>query len=130
MAELVPAGDAVPEEDTDPDVILAKYKQMLSECQQLTSKIQQLNADREEHKLVVEKLAGLEPERKAFRLVANVLVERTVGEVLPVVSQHYEGVSRWVHGTYSQYNLYAWLVVIKIRVQSIFDFYIPMYPSL
>ncbi|RYH07106.1 hypothetical protein EON65_42095 [archaeon] len=48
--------------------------------------------DRDEHKLVVETMSKLEAERKAFRLVGGVLVERTVGEVLPAVSQNYEGV--------------------------------------
>ena len=51
-----------------------------------------LNLERDEHKLVVETLTKLEGERKAYRLVGGVLVERTVGEVLPVVSQNYDGV--------------------------------------
>ncbi len=48
--------------------------------------------ERDEHKLVVETLTKLESERKAFRLVGGVLVERTVGEVLPIVSQNFDGV--------------------------------------
>lgn len=48
--------------------------------------------ERDEHKLVVDTLSKLESERKAFRLVGGVLVERTVGDVLPAVSQNYEGV--------------------------------------
>jgi prefoldin subunit 2 len=53
----------------------------------------QLNYERDEHKLVVDILGKLESERKAFRLVGSVLVERTVGDVLPTVSQNFEGVS-------------------------------------
>jgi hypothetical protein len=53
----------------------------------------QLTLERDEHKLVVETMSKLESERKAFRLVGGVLVERTVGEILPAVSQNYEGVS-------------------------------------
>lgn len=49
--------------------------------------------DKEEHRLVIDTLAGLESERKAFRLVGGVLVERTVGEVRPLVSQNFDGVS-------------------------------------
>lgn len=52
----------------------------------------QLTLERDEHKLVVDTLSKLESERKAFRLVGGVLVERTVGDVLPAVSQNYEGV--------------------------------------
>lgn len=55
--------------------------------------IVQLNYERDEHKLVVDILGKLESERKAFRLVGSVLVERTVGDVLPTVSQNFEGVS-------------------------------------
>lgn len=100
---------------------MGNYKRMMAECQQIAAKIQeviqcylyvllfkvsiydtslwfdtfQLTVDRDEHKLVVETMSKLEAERKAFRLVGGVLVERTVGEVLPAVSQNYEGVG-WV----------------------------------
>lgn len=66
---------------------------MTAECQQFVTKIQELNSDREEHRLVVDTLSKLEPERKAFRLIGGVLVERTVAEILPIVNQNYEGVS-------------------------------------
>lgn len=65
---------------------------MTSECQTIASKITELSSERDEHKLVVDTLTKLEPGRKAFRLVGGVLVERTVEEVLPAVSQNYEGV--------------------------------------
>lgn len=52
-----------------------------------------MSVERDEHKLVVDTLSKLENERKAFRLIGGILVERTVGEVLPAVSQNYEGVS-------------------------------------
>lgn len=56
--------------------------------------LSQLTMERDEHKLVVEQLSKLEPERKAFRLIGGVLVEKTVGESLPQVDQNYNGVSR------------------------------------
>jgi prefoldin subunit 2 len=52
----------------------------------------QLTLERDEHKLVIDQLAILEPERKAFRLIGGILVEKTVGEALPAVQQNYEGV--------------------------------------
>lgn len=79
-------------EEENPEVILSTYKNMVSECQQLAAKISELTLERDEHKLVLDQLVKLEPERKAFRLVGGVLVERTVGEVLPPISQNYEGV--------------------------------------
>lgn len=72
--------------------ILNAYKAMTSECQTIASKITELSSERDEHKLVVDTLTKLESGRKAFRLVGGVLVERTVGEVLPAVSQNFEGV--------------------------------------
>jgi prefoldin subunit 2 len=65
---------------------------MLSECQQIAGKVQELTFDRDEHRLVVDSLAKLEPQRKAFRLIGGILTERTVGELQPIVEQHYEGI--------------------------------------
>ena len=65
---------------------------MNAECQQINAKISELCLERDEHKLVVETLIKLESERRAFRLIGGVLVERTVGEILPLVSQHFDGV--------------------------------------
>lgn len=72
--------------------ILNAYKSMTAECQSIAAKISELQLERDEHKLVVDTLTKLEPERKAFRLVGGVLVERTVEEVLPAVTQNFSGV--------------------------------------
>ena len=79
-------------ESSDPQVILQHYKDQTSQCQTLANKITELQMERDEHKLVIDTLSKLEPERKAFRLVGGVLVERTVEEVLPAVTQNYDGV--------------------------------------
>ena len=42
---------------------------------------------------MVDTMSKLENDRKAFRMIGGVLVERTVGEILPAVQQNYEGVS-------------------------------------
>ena len=52
----------------------------------------ELNMDKEEHRLVIDTLAKLEGGRKAYRLIGGVLVEKTVGDVLPSVSTNYEGI--------------------------------------
>ena len=44
-------------------------------------------------RLVEETLTPLDSHRRAFRLVGGVLVERTVGEVLPNVAQNRSNVS-------------------------------------
>lgn len=83
--------------DENSQNILNAYKAMTSECQGIASKITELNSERDEHKLVIDTLAKVEPERKAFRLVGGILVERTVEEVLPAVSQNYDGVSYFIN---------------------------------
>lgn len=53
------------------------------------------------YRLVIETLkeASLtEPTRKAFRLVGGILVERTVGDVLPELQSRHEQVSTIQHG--------------------------------
>ena len=80
-------------ENSNPDAILASYKRLATECSTIASKIQDLKMEKDEHRLVIDLLKDLEPERKSFRLVGGVLVERTVGEVKPIVEENFEGVS-------------------------------------
>lgn len=44
--------------------------------------------------MVVDTLEPLEGTRRAYRLVGGVLVERTVGEVLPTVKANQEGIKQ------------------------------------
>lgn len=62
-----------------------KFRDLQNECANLINKITELEMDRNEHRLVEETLAPLDEKRRAFRLVGGILVERTVGEVLPSV---------------------------------------------
>eukprot|EP00602_Paraphysomonas_sp_CaronLab_P009738 CAMPEP_0185024038 /NCGR_PEP_ID=MMETSP1103-20130426/6930_1 /TAXON_ID=36769 /ORGANISM="Paraphysomonas bandaiensis, Strain Caron Lab Isolate" /LENGTH=129 /DNA_ID=CAMNT_0027556881 /DNA_START=62 /DNA_END=451 /DNA_ORIENTATION=+ len=80
--------------DQNPEEIVNRYKQMNAECQQISAKLQELTLEKDEHRLVIDTLSKLEPERKAFRLVGGVLVERTVGEVLPTVTRNAEGIAQ------------------------------------
>jgi len=45
-----------------------------------------------ENRLVIETLKEVEKERKCFRMIGGVLVERTVGEVLPALEANKEQV--------------------------------------
>ena len=82
--------------DNDPEVIINTYKQMSAECQQLALKINELGGERDQHKLVIDNLSKLQPERKAFRLIGSVLVQRTVGEILPIVQINYDGIKELI----------------------------------
>lgn len=79
-------------DDNNPEVILGNYKRMSTECSNVAAKVSELNVEKDEHRLVVDLLGKLEPDRKAFRLIGGVLVERTVGEIQPVVNENLEGV--------------------------------------
>lgn len=82
--------------DNDPEVIINTYKQMSAECQQTALKINELGGERDQHRLVIENLSKLEPERKAFRLIGSVLVQRTVGEILPIVQINFDGIKELI----------------------------------
>ncbi|KAG0747654.1 hypothetical protein G6F23_002557 [Rhizopus arrhizus] len=69
-----------------------KYNQYKNELQQIAQKIGELESEVEEHKLVIESISSLEPDRKCFRMVGGVLVERTVKEVLPALETNHSGV--------------------------------------
>ena len=58
---------------------------MREQCQELAIKINELDLDKTEHELVMKALEPLEPTRKCFRMIGNVVVERTVAEVVPAV---------------------------------------------
>ena len=55
------------------------------------NKITELSAEIAEHELVLKTIAPMDAKRKCFRLVNDVLVERSVGEVMPAVQKN-----RWV----------------------------------
>ena len=62
----------------------------------MAQKIAELEFDKNEHRLVEDTLKPLDGKRRAYRLVGEVLVERTVEEVLPSVSNNREKVSIWL----------------------------------
>jgi chaperonin cofactor prefoldin len=70
-----------------------RYRKLMAECQQLQTKVAELESDKTEHQLVEETLKPLDGARRAYRLVGDVLVERTVAEVLPSITKNKENVS-------------------------------------
>ncbi|CAG8637326.1 12431_t:CDS:2, partial [Acaulospora morrowiae] len=64
---------------TDQEITL-QFNNMKSEMQAIAQKIGELEGDAEEHKAVIDTISPLNGDRKCFRLVGGVLVERTVKE--------------------------------------------------
>lgn len=75
--------------------IVQQYQELLQQMQQLTQKMAELEMDRNEHLLVEETLEPLDGGRRAYRLVGEVLVERSIQEVLPSVQTNRKHVRRF-----------------------------------
>jgi prefoldin subunit 2 len=76
----------------DDQELVAQFRDMRSELQNTRVKLGELEAEVNEHALVIETLQPLDGQRKCFRLVGGVLVERTVKDVLPALKSNKEGV--------------------------------------
>nr|CAG4649869.1 EOG090X0L97 [Scapholeberis mucronata]SVE94027.1 EOG090X0L97 [Scapholeberis mucronata] len=66
--------------------IIQGFQRLRTEQRQLANKLSELELDLNEHKLVIETLQNVDEDRKCFRMVGGVLVERTVKEVLPALT--------------------------------------------
>ncbi|KAI0720341.1 Prefoldin beta-like protein [Cerioporus squamosus] len=87
--------------------IQQQYNRYQNELQALASKIGELEQEAEEHNLVLstldEALAD-EPDRKCFRLVGGVLVERTVKDVVPALKTNRDGIQKVITNLAEQYK--------------------------
>jgi prefoldin subunit 2 len=85
----------------DLQVMYSNYKNTL---QQIAQKIGDIEQEAEEHKLVLETLEPLAGDRKCFRLINGVLVERTVSDVVPAVKTNQEGLKKVLDDLVKQYK--------------------------
>ncbi|KAF5393025.1 hypothetical protein D9757_001279 [Collybiopsis confluens] len=75
--------------------------------QTVASKIGELEAEADEHNLVLTTLQEAlqeEPDRKCFRLIGGVLVERTVKDVVPALQTNRDGIRAAVQSLAEQYQ--------------------------
>ncbi|KAI0722767.1 Prefoldin beta-like protein [Earliella scabrosa] len=87
--------------------IQQQYNRFQNELQALASKIGELEQEAEEHNLVLTTLdeaLAEEPDRKCFRLVGGVLVERTVKDVVPALKTNRDGIQKVVANLVEQYK--------------------------
>merc|ERR1711993_183495 len=68
-----------------PEAVANGLTSLRNEQRALATKLSELQMDLNEHKLVIETLEKQERDRRCFRLVGGVLVERKVGEVEPAL---------------------------------------------
>ncbi|KAI0796934.1 Prefoldin beta-like protein [Abortiporus biennis] len=83
------------------------YTRFQNDLQTLAGKIGELEQEAEEHSLVLTTLdeaLAEEPERKCFRLVGGVLVERTVKDVVPALQTNRDGIRKVIATLAEQYK--------------------------
>lgn len=85
-------GKAVP----DRDEIIQRFQTLRTEQRQLALKLSELEQELQEHRLVLETLKTADPARRCFRLVSGVLCELTVAEVMPIVQNNSEQLTRLI----------------------------------
>ncbi|RYC54348.1 hypothetical protein CHU98_g11861 [Xylaria longipes] len=82
----------------------ATYSNYKNTLQQLAQKIGDVEQESEEHKLVLETLEPLPEDRKCFRMINGVLVERTVKDVVPALKTNAEGLKKVLDDLVKQYK--------------------------
>ncbi|KAL2059299.1 hypothetical protein ABVK25_000591 [Lepraria finkii] len=81
-----------------------QYTNYKNNLQQLAQRIGEIEQDTEEHKLVLETLGPLPHDRKCFRMINGVLVERTVKDVTPALQTNSEGLKKVLEELVKQYK--------------------------
>ncbi|KAJ2549731.1 Cochaperone prefoldin complex subunit [Coemansia sp. RSA 1933] len=78
--------------------------QFSSELKAIASKIGELELQLDEHNLVIKTMTPMPEDRKCFRLINGVLVERIVKEVLPALKTNRDGISSTISQLTTQYK--------------------------
>lgn len=68
------------------------FKRLREEQRLIMAKISELDAERNEHAIVMETLAATEGDRTGFRLLNGVLVQSTVANIRPSLQSNFEQV--------------------------------------
>ncbi|XP_076457479.1 prefoldin subunit 2-like [Babylonia areolata] len=76
--------------------IVAGFQELRQQQRNIASRIAEVEMDMKEHELVIETLKEVAPDRRCYRMVGGVLVERTVGDVLPTLTTNKEQMSQFV----------------------------------
>ncbi|KAI9020462.1 Prefoldin [Hyaloraphidium curvatum] len=74
--------------------VAMKFQQLTAEVEGLRKELMRLDSDKEEHQLVVDTITELNADRTCYRLVNGVLMERTVGELLPQLKDSIEKMTK------------------------------------
>ncbi|CAG8541576.1 314_t:CDS:2 [Dentiscutata heterogama] len=84
--------------------VTTQFNLKKNELQTIAQKIGELESEVEEHKAVIDTISPLNGDRKCFRLVGGVLVERTVKDVLPALQTNHDGIKRAIDQLVQSYK--------------------------
>jgi len=76
--------------------IVAKFQELRQQQRAIIGKISELEMEKKEHELVLATLSDISGDRKCFRMVGGVLVERTVSDVTPALSTNVTQITRLI----------------------------------
>jgi len=70
--------------------IVAHFHKLREDQRLLVQKCAEIESEQHEYSVVIQTLDGVDPKRVCFRLIGGVLVERTVGDVVPALKTQRE----------------------------------------
>eukprot|EP00032_Breviata_anathema_P001071 JZ551523.1.p1 GENE.JZ551523.1~~JZ551523.1.p1 ORF type:complete len:116 (+),score=41.93 JZ551523.1:110-457(+) len=85
--------------DIDPKLKeeLKRYSELRQNVQTFSRKIVELEAELNEHNLLLDTIRPFNAERKCWRMISGILVEHTIGEVIPAIEQNRTGITMVVN---------------------------------
>merc|ERR1712228_623401 len=84
------------------ETIIQGFNSLRNEQRSIAGKTNELQQDLNEHKIVIETLEGVDGDRKCFRMVGGVLVERTVKDVVPALVNNRDKLGKLVESLNQQ----------------------------
>ncbi|KAI8446583.1 Prefoldin, partial [Phakopsora pachyrhizi] len=86
--------------------LVSTFKSLRDDIQTITSKAAQLERDSDEHSVVIETLnqSSNHDQRRCFRMVGGILIERNVKETLVDLIQHKDQIDQLTKALISQYQ--------------------------
>ncbi|XP_029436496.1 prefoldin subunit 2 [Rhinatrema bivittatum] len=82
--------------------VVAGFNRLRQEQRGMASKAAELEMELNEHTLVIDTLKEVDQNRKCYRMVGGVLVERTVKEVLPALENNKEQINKIIESLNTQ----------------------------
>jgi prefoldin subunit 2 len=84
--------------------VVQHFQKLQSEYNSIANTISELELEKRDHDTVLQALKDLDPERKSYRLVGQVLVERTVRETIPAVEENAKNLADTIQKFVDQLN--------------------------